>query len=245
MNRTVSRTSLDRFTARARARRRMQLRAVQYGGLALVLALGLGWLVGFSPLLTVRQVQVTGEERVAAQEVLDAAGVPLGVPLSRLDMDGIRGRVEAIRAVAAADVQRRPPYTVRISVTERLATAVVRTPSGYELVDDRGVRFAPVAQPPDDLPMLATRVAQPSPYVLERATAVLRALPAAVRGRVASVNADSPYDVSLRLDRGVQVVWGGPEESEHKAAVLAALMRRPAKVYDVSVPTAPVTRGSR
>jgi cell division protein FtsQ len=240
---TVSWTSLERFSARARSRRRLERRPLLYGAVALAVLLGVGWLVLFSSVLTVRQIQVAGEQRVSASQVLRAAQVPLGVPLARIDADGIQARVRAIRAVAKVDVQRRPPGTVRLVVTERVPAAVIRTPEGHQLVDASGVTFATVPTPPRGLPVVATRLTRPSARTLERAAAVLQALPAQVRGRVVSVSADSPDDISLRLQKRIRVVWGGPEDSSRKAAVLAALMRQKATVYDVSVPEAPVTRG--
>jgi cell division protein FtsQ len=236
-------SSVERFAARARSRRRLERRPLVYGAVAVVVVLASGWLVLFSPLLTVREVQVVGEQRVSARQVLRAAQVPLGVPLARLDVDAMRERIRGIRPVADVDVQRRPPHTVRLVITERVAAAVVRTPDGYQLVDATGVTFAGVGAPPRGVPVVVTRLVRPSARVLERATAVLVALPVEVRGTVTSVSADSPDDISLRLQKGIRVVWGGPEHSQLKAAVLGALMRRDAKVYDVSVPEAPVTRG--
>ena len=50
--------------------------------------------------------------------------------------------------------------------------------------------------------------------------------------------------ISLVLRDGRVVVWGSAEQSEDKAAVLAALLRaRDAQRYDVSVPGQPVTSG--
>jgi hypothetical protein len=44
--------------------------------------------------------------------------------------------------------------------------------------------------------------------------------------------------------RSPRVVWGNDADPERKARVLAALMRRPAAVYDVSAPDAPTTRAA-
>jgi cell division protein FtsQ len=41
------------------------------------------------------------------------------------------------------------------------------------------------------------------------------------------------------------VVWGSADDSDRKAAVVVALMRRDAKVYDVSAPDSPVTQGEK
>ena len=43
------------------------------------------------------------------------------------------------------------------------------------------------------------------------------------------------------LRDGRQVVWGSAEDSAAKAEVLVALLKEPAKRYDVSVPGQPTT----
>jgi cell division protein FtsQ len=75
--------------------------------------------------------------------------------------------------------------------------------------------------------------------------AVSAALPADLRARVSSITAGSPDSITLRLDGGVKVVWGSAEQSDRKVAVLAALMHRKARVYDVSAPDLPVTQGEK
>jgi cell division protein FtsQ len=60
---------------------------------------------------------------------------------------------------------------------------------------------------------------------------------------VASARAETAEAVTLRLRGGSTVVWGGPAGHELKATVLRALLRQPAKVYDLSAPEAPVVRG--
>jgi cell division protein FtsQ len=49
--------------------------------------------------------------------------------------------------------------------------------------------------------------------------------------------------ITLRLGNGDAVVWGSAQDAKRKARVLMALLRRPATVYDVSVPGLPTTTG--
>jgi cell division protein FtsQ len=74
---------------------------------------------------------------------------------------------------------------------------------------------------------------------------VSAALPVALRGEVASISAASPDSITLNLGSGVKVVWGSSDDSARKAEVLSVLMRRKAKVYDVSAPDLPVTKGEK
>jgi hypothetical protein len=47
----------------------------------------------------------------------------------------------------------------------------------------------------------------------------------------------------LLLSGGREVVWGDVEDATGKQAALTALLRTPARVYDVSTPSVAVTRG--
>jgi len=239
----VSWTSRPRFAARARTRRWLAVRPLLLVCLVLAAVVTLGWVAFLSPVLAVSRVEVTGERRLTAADVLGVAHVTHGVPLARVDTGAIRARLEALPAVRAADVRRWPPRTVRITVTERVGAAVVHVRGGYRLVDEEGVLFARSSVRPGGLPLIEAGEAGATSRTLARAAAVLRALPPGIEKRVTAVHADSPDAISLSLRGGTRVVWGGPEQSAFKAEVLGALMRHEATVYDVSAPDAPVTRG--
>ena len=80
----------------------------------------------------------------------------------------------------------------------------------------------------------------------QAATAVIAAVPEAVRQQLDTVTAATTDDVTLALAGGARVVWGSAERSEYKAVVLAALIvSHPVgtvKEYDVSSPDSAVLR---
>jgi cell division protein FtsQ len=47
--------------------------------------------------------------------------------------------------------------------------------------------------------------------------------------------------LTLTLQDGREVRWGSAAQTERKVQVLSVLLRRPAQVYDVSVPAQPTT----
>jgi cell division protein FtsQ len=202
------------------------------------------WAVYFSSWLAVSAVEVRGLDSVARATVVRAAAVPEGEPLARLDTGGVEARVKGITAVADAEVSRSWPDKVVITVTERVAVVAVTDGSDYDLVDGTGVVFRTVPQRPDGLPQ--ARVSGPRREVTVRSVVtVSAALPADLRSRVRSIEAQSPDSITLELDDGVKVVWGSAERSDRKAEVLLALMHRSATVYDVSAPELPVTQGEK
>ncbi|MCG5212426.1 FtsQ-type POTRA domain-containing protein [Streptosporangium soli] len=194
------------------------------------------WVVFFSPVLGVREIEVVGNLTVPSAQVERAAGVPDRHPLATVDLAAVKGRVLGIRQIETADVGRGWPGTLRIEIVEREPIAAVVVAGRAALMDRHGVvtEVRPVAPP--RLPLL--RVARPGerdPATLA-ALAVIAALPEDLARRVAEVHAASAESVSLRLGDGRTVVWGGVDRGQEKATILATLLDRTADTYDVSSP---------
>jgi cell division protein FtsQ len=194
------------------------------------------WLVLASGFLVVREVRVTGLQRLDPTTVRRVADLPAGVPLARLDTAGATRRVAALPGVASVRVERRWPHAAQILVRERTPVLAVPAPAGYRLVDASGLAFQTVRDRPPGLPVVVLAAPGPHDAATKAAVAVVRALPAAVKRRVVRVEAASPAGFVLVLTHQRTVVWGGPERSADKAAALAALVTRKALRYDVSSP---------
>jgi cell division protein FtsQ len=239
-------TAADRFAVRTRSVRSRRRRLVACALAAALLAGLAAWAVSWSTLLDVRTVEVVGTHRVTIEEVKAAAAVPLGRPLARLDTVAVGRRVEQISWVADVSVIRRWPHTVRIVVEERQPAVAVPAPGGggFLLVDRTGFVVATLAEQPAGVPLIvgmdATTLGEAG---VDAVVETLAAVPAKVRAKVTEVAAPSPNSVTLTLRDGVQIYWGSAQDGTHKAAVLTALMRRKARLYDVSSPVAPATRG--
>ena len=202
-----------------------------------------GWTVLGSGVLDVERVTVTGTSRASEQQVVDAAGVRLGQPLARVDLDAagqrVRGALPVVREVVA---RRSWPATVRLRVVERTpAVAVPAEEGGYRLLDDSGVVFATEDAAPEGVPVVQA-AAGTEPAALTAAASVVTSLPPDLAGRISTVTARSPDEVDLQLADGRSVVWGGAEDNGLKARVLDVLLDQPGSVYDVSVPEAPTAR---
>lgn len=235
---------------RARMRRRFARRqwARRWGVwrplLALVLVVGVAatgvWLVGFSSVLAVEEVAVEGTDHLTEDEVRSAAAVPVGDPLSRIDVAAAASRVEALAPVASARVERDWPHGVRVVVTERVPVAVAWIGGRPRGMDATGVVFRDYRRAPRGLPRVRV-VGDVDRDALEQAATVLSALPTELAEAVRRVDVETVDHVSLRLSGDRTVLWGSGEFSEEKAAVLAALLEaHPASRYDVSAPGQPV-----
>ncbi|GAA4905931.1 cell division protein FtsQ/DivIB [Streptomonospora salina] len=200
------------------------------------------WVLLGSRLLVVRQVEVTGTSRLEPDGVAAAVDVATGTPLARVDTDAAGGRAEELRLVESAEVGRSWPATLRVEVVERTPVMAMRAGDGFRLIDGDGVRIADTDQRPDNYPLISVPGEPEGSSAVAAAATVLGRIPAAVGGRIDSVEAgDGDGDgLELTLDSGSTVAWGTPERSERKSTVLTVLLSEhpPAgdRHYDVSAP---------
>ena len=229
--RLAAKAKADRAARRGRLGRRLG-----YAAAGLVPLVLLGWLVLASPLLSVRNVAVSGTSRLTAAQVRAAADVVRGTPLARVDAAAVARRVEGLRAVADVRVSRSWPSTLSLHVVERVPVAGVVSSAGVTLVDAAGTPFASAAALPVGVVRLqVARLGSDDPTT-RAALAVLSELPPAIRARVRILRAASPSSVTLVLGDGRRILWGGVGDATMKAQAAEALLRMPGTFYDVSRP---------
>lgn len=197
----------------------------------------------FTPLIGVRDVEVTGTKRIDRADVVALADIPMRRSLLRIDTDAAERAVATLPQVESVSVVRSLPSTVRIEITERTPIAYFRAYDGIRLVDREGVPFHRVSTPPKRLPELHVDTVATDDPATRAATAVLTGIPGQLARRVVTVTAESPVSVELRLRGGKVIHWGDAEQIDRKSRVLAALLTRPGKVYDVSSPELPTVSG--
>lgn len=200
------------------------------------------WILYFSAVLGVREVQVSGEQTLSAEAIREIAAIGPQSPLARLDSEAVAGRVGTIPQVESVTVTRSWPSTVRIELVERSPRAVVETDTGWWLVDRFGVLFAQVSEPPPGVPPLEVDSAGPEDRSTLAAISVLDALPGELREQVQRLSAQSPDSVVLHLAGGRTVIWGSARDSARKARVLTGLLGQEGATIDVSSPSAVVIR---
>ena len=200
------------------------------------------YVVGFTGVLGVRHVTVTGVRALSADQVRAAAGVPDGRPLARVDTGAVADHVRALPGVERVAVARSWPGTLRITITERHGVAVVKRAGAYWLVDPDGVVFQRAGR--------AGRSCRcsTSPTSGRTTRPRRRRWPRSPRCRRGCWPGSPPCGRRPRsrsrstLTDGRTVFWGGGEDSAAKAAVLGALLSRPGRHYDVSTPSVVTVR---
>lgn len=228
--------STRRFMARARQRRMRAALPWAVTAGALAVAALVAWTVLGTGLFGVREVRVEGAELVTAVEVREAAAVPDGYPLARVDLAATARLIGRLAPVERATVSRDWPDTLVVRIVERTPAAVVPQGDRFAVLDRFGVAFRTVAEAPSDLPVV--RVAQPGPDDpgTRAGLEVLAALTPQLRERLVEVTVEGLARISLRLHGGRTVVWGDATRGEDKARVATALLGRNANRIDVSAP---------
>ena len=244
---------------RARPRRgRNPWRTGFFALAAVAVVAGVAWLLLGNRVFVVRSVTVTGTHLVPAAAVIEAADVPPGTPLSRVDAGAVARRVEAIRQVASATVSVDWPDHVAIVVTERVPVLAVRMAhGGYDLVDQAGVVVRMATAKPAGLPLFTTSLSgaalRADPGVAA-VSAVLTELAPSLERTVSSVSvAEVPtgsdggsvaesQQVTLTAAGGKTIVWGDPGNAAAKNRELEILLRSGVSYINVSAPGTVVTR---
>jgi cell division protein FtsQ len=201
------------------------------------------YLVMFTSLLGVRSVEVIGAKEISKDAVLKAAAIENGTPMVRLDADEAAARVAKLPRVFEVVVERSWPSTVEIIVTERAPVAILRSGAEIHLVDSTGLDYAKVATPPAGLPTLAMSNVRPDDPATKAAVTVLGAIPKQLKAQVTTITAKTQGDVQMTLTDGRLIKWGDARDNARKAAVLAAVLTRPGKTYDVATPDFPTVAG--
>jgi cell division protein FtsQ len=217
------------------------VKVLLWSALASVVAVAIGLVLYFTPIMSARNVEVVGLSTVSREEVLGAAAVPSGTPLLQVNTDAVAERVATIRRVATARVQRDYPSMLRITVVERVPVVVKDYPDGPHLFDRDGVDFA-TGPAPLSLPYLDTDNPGPNDLPTLAALKVMLALPPEVAGQVGRIAAPSVASITLTLTDGRIVVWGTNDRTDEKAMKLAALLTQPGHTYDVSSPDLPTVK---
>jgi cell division protein FtsQ len=211
--------------------------------LAVLTVVAVAYLVMFTSLLGVRSVEVIGIKEIPEADVVKAAAIEQGTPMVRLDADEAAARVATLPRVFEVVVERSWPSTVEIIVTERSPVAIRKAGAEIHLIDATGLDYATTKTAPPGLPTLAMDDVRPDNPATRAAVTVLGALPKQFKTHVVTVTAATPGDVRLTLADGRVVKWGNARDNARKAAVLAPLLTRPGRTYDVATPDFPTVAG--
>ncbi|MFM9095437.1 MAG: cell division protein FtsQ/DivIB [Actinomycetes bacterium] len=194
----------------------------------------IGW---YSTLLTVKKIEVRGNQVVSQDSILELAQVAPNIQLLRLNVSQTSQRIKTISQIKSVDVRRGWPETLVIEVVERTPLAVTDIPEGRYLIDESGVAYQPVTFDAN-LPLIFGSDDQ------NRAIGIKawQSFPTWLQAEVVSTTVDNPNSIWFLLTSGRRVDWGNLDKANEKAAVLKVLRRMAASTYDVATPEVPVVK---
>jgi len=186
------------------------------------------WAVAASPLFHVRDVRVRGNRHLSVSEVVRLAGIGADANLLTVQSNRVVRGLARSPWVRTAEVRRQLPWTLVVTVEERLPVAWVRHPSGVAVIAEDGTVLARRNSPPRRLADLGRweRRLRPGDRLegLTEPLAVVGSLPTRLRRQVEEASIRRGQ-VILRVGESTRVLYGEPRVLGAKNAALARVLR--------------------
>ena len=214
---------------------------------SLATLLGIVATATFSPLLAVKEIIVSGTERIDPAQISKALQAHIGTPLPLLNEQEVAASLAGFELIESFSATAVPPNGLNIRISERQAICIINSGGSRWLYDPAGVRIAK-SSAGDLLPEILISENPLNSLRFRNSIEVLMALPEQLLDDVEFIEARSKDDVqlSLRSSKNQRIIWGDSSDSVLKSKVLQALMKNHRKetsvTFDVSSPNAPVVR---
>jgi cell division protein FtsQ len=225
-------------------RRRKLLRRAPYVAAALLIALAGAYVaLRDSSMVGVEKVTVRGASGPDAPKI-EATLRQAAQEMTTLNVDAgeLRETVDAYPTVTGVEVDRGFPHEVTITVLERTPVAVIDA-GGRTVPLSADGRLLQGATPPEDVPALALNDRAPGSRIDDargrRLVALAAAAPAALRRRAVRASV-TDKGLTMTMDRGPDLFFGGAEDLQGKWKAVARVLADPsaegATYIDARVP---------
>jgi cell division septal protein FtsQ len=209
---------------------------------------GGSYLLGWSSLLTVKQIEITGAPTLKSErEIAKSLDLSIGDKLARVDARALANRLNAIEWIESADISRNWLHgKVAVDLQARTPVALY-TELGKPQValDASGISFQLPGQIPDGLPRVSSSSVASGLIAIE----VFTQMPKEFSDGIDRLTAVSPTNIVINgkfSGRNLQIVWGDSEDTSLKLKVITALLDRPEnksiRLIDVTAPHAPIVK---
>lgn len=202
----------------------------------LAVAGAITWAVQTSSAALVSSVEVQVANRDMVRNISNVAAIDVGERITDLNLVAAAARVTQLPQVRSAEVSRRWPDRIVISVELRRPIGWLRETDQVRYIDETGEKYDPAVSTPK--PGLAQFEAREDRLLAASATAY-QYLPESQKQKLSKITAQSSSNIRFSLTNGVTIIWGSADRSPRKAEVLSVLLQRKAKIYDVSAPDLP------
>ena len=208
-----------------RAKVRRSPRRLVKGILFLVITCGLVSLLVYSPIFTLQKLNVKGAVYLTEDEIAYIARVQKGQPLFNLETAVVTENLLKDLRIESATVKRDLPYSLDITITERVPVATVASEYGYVDLDRQGkviaayrtLRHVPIP--------LITGVSVHDLYsgddvkdaTVKKVLELLQKISPAALNQLSEINAANPGAIVAYTAKAVQIRLGNLERLEDKA----------------------------
>jgi cell division protein FtsQ len=217
--------------------------------LLLLLIFGSGsYLLGWSPLLSVRTVEIIGAPTKESELAISRSlNIEAGDKLARVDPRALANRLKSFDWIESSQVSRNwIKGNVAISITTRTPIALYSEPGKPQVVlDASGKTFAT----PADIAIGLPRVSAKSVIGGLAAIKVFTSLPESFSkdiDRMSAIRNDNFLIYGQFQGQDLRLIWGNGEDTELKVQVIMALLQREEnknlRMIDVSAPHAPIVK---
>jgi cell division septal protein FtsQ len=216
---------------------------------AFILIFGAGsYLLGWSPLISVRSVEITGvptkESQLAVSRSLD---IQTGDQLARVDPRALSNRLRSFDWIENSQISRNwISGKVSISITTREPIALYSEPGKPQVVlDSSGNTFATPAVIPDGLPKVSAKSVDGGLAAIKVFTALPKSFSKNI-DRMSAARTNNFLIYGKFEGQDLRIIWGDGEDTDLKVQVIEALLKREEnmnlRMIDVSAPHAPIVK---
>jgi cell division septal protein FtsQ len=211
--------------------------------LAILLTAGLAYLLGWSHVLTIKEISYTGSPTKNSEAtVKNLTNLEVGERLARIETRKIAARLQTLPWVDNADLSRNwISGKIVIAITPRLPIATFNG----QLMDATGKRFELPGGYDSKLPSVFARDAKSGLAAIKLFTK----LPTEFSTRTSAFTATSPENINFKITEGkrsLMVIWGSDIEIDLKLKVYKALLALPEnskiKKIDLTEPLSPIVK---
>jgi cell division septal protein FtsQ len=217
--------------------------------MTILIVFGAGsYLLGWSSLLTVKQIEINGAPTVNSEKVIaKSLNLSLGDKLARVDSRALAKRLTANDWIQSADISRNwINGKVAIDLAPRIPVALYTAPGKPQVaLDASGVTFQLPGPIPAGLPKVSSSSVASGLIAIELFTE----MPKEFSDGIDRLTAASPTNILINgkfSGRAMQIVWGDGEDISLKIKVIKYLLERPEnksiRLIDVTAPHAPIVK---
>lgn len=211
--------------------------------LAILLTAGLAYLLGWSNVLTIKEISYTGAPTKSSETTLkNLTNLEVGQRLARIETRKIAARLQSLPWVDSADLSRNWfSGKIVIAITPRLPIATF----DGQLMDATGKKFELPGGFKSKLPSVFARDAKSGLAAIKLFTK----LPTEFSSRTSAFTATSHENINFKITEGkrsLMVIWGSDIEIDLKLKVYMALVALPEnskiREIDLTEPHSPIVK---